>query len=110
MVRKPPPPRKGGAWPTVNRIAQANVLIGICLAIMLRLATSWQRDREAGESAIPISEFVFFIGVGLVGVVGMVICGAQINDLRRRWQRVTAGIVTVLAQFTLFQVLMAYIG
>lgn len=97
-------------WGTIDRIAQANVLIGLCLAAMLRLVSSWQRGRAPGEPVAPLPEFLLFVLAGLIAVAGVVICGSQINDLPSRWQRITAGAATVLIQFVLFQGLMAYIG
>lgn len=112
VVSKPPPerPRSGTSWRVVDRVAQANVLIGICLAAMLRLVSSWQEDRSPGEPVAPLPEFLLFVAAGLGAVAGLVICSTQINDFPLRWQRMTAGALTFLVQFTLFQVLMAYIG
>ncbi|MBA2277025.1 MAG: hypothetical protein H0W06_04615 [Chloroflexia bacterium] len=111
MVRKPTPQgARPSTWRTVERIAQANVLIGVCLGAMLRVVSSWQRDGMPGEPVAPLPEFLFFVVTGFVALVGVVIGASHINDLPRRWQRLAAGAITVLVQFILFQVLMAYIG
>ena len=111
MARPPPEPRGRRAhWGTIDRIAQANVLIGVCLAAMLHLVTSWQRGRSPGAPVAPLPEFLLFVLVGLIGVVGVVICGTRITDLPTRWQRMVAGAATVLLQFALFQGLLAYLG
>lgn len=111
MVNTPPQRRRRRTrWGTIDRIAQANVLVGLCLAAMLHLVSSWQRDRPPGEPVAPLPEFLLFVLAGLVAVVGVIICSNQINDLPARWQRIAASATTVLVQFALFQGLMAYIG
>lgn len=111
MASPSPKPRgRHVPWGTIDRIAQANVLIGVCLATMLYLVTSWQRGRAPGQPVAPLPEFLLFVLVGLAAVVGVVVCGTRISDLPVRWQRIAAGAATVLFQFALFQGLMAYIG
>jgi hypothetical protein len=111
-VVSPPPDRQPRriSWEKIDRIAQANVLIGLCLAAMLYLVSSWQRGQAPGQPVAPLPEFLLFVLAGLIAIVGVVICGSQINDLPSRWQRIAAGAATVLVQFILFQGLMAYIG
>lgn len=106
----PKRPRNRTRWSVPERIAQCNVALLICQGTLVRLIYGWEQGVRLGTSRPPFLQYVFFILVAAIALVAVIICAGQVDHLPRRWQRIGAAAGTVIFQFIMFQVFIAWLN
>lgn|SRR6476620_11719565 len=106
----PKRPRNRTKWSTPERIAQINVILLVCQGTLVRLVYGWEEGVKLGTGRPPLVQYLFFILVSAIALVTVIVCAGQIEHLPRRWQRIGAAVGTILFQFLMFQVFIAWLN
>lgn len=106
----PKGPRNRTKWTAAERIAQINVALLVCQGILVRLIFGWEVGVKLGTSRPPLVQYLLFILIAGIALVAVIVCAGQVEHLPRRWQRITAVIGTIVFQFIMFQVFIAWLN
>lgn len=110
MKTKPKRPRRRTKWAAAERVAQINVVLLLCQGTLVRLVYGWEEGIKFGTSRPPLTQFLFFLFVAAIGIIAMVACAVHVERFPRRWQRIAATIGTLVFQFIMFQVFIAWLN
>jgi hypothetical protein len=97
-------------WSAAARIAQINVVLLLCQGTLVRLVYGWEEGVKLGTSRPPLVQYLFFMLIAAVALVAVIVCAGQVELLPRRWQRIVAAIGTIVFQFIMFQVFIAWLN
>lgn len=106
----PKRPRNRTKWSAAERIAQINVILLLCQGTLVRLVYGWEEGIKLGTSRPPFVQFVFFLFIAAIGLIAVIAAAGQVEHLPRRWQRIGAVAGTILFQFIMFQVFIAWLN
>jgi len=94
-------------WPIVNRLAQYNVALAICLTGMIRLSMSFSDSQ--GERPDPFVVLGFF-AVMAMAVVFVLYLRKEMQRLRKRWQRVVTSVGSFAIQLIVLEILILLVA
>lgn len=110
MKLLPKRPRNRMRGPAAERVAQLNVVLLLCQGALVRLVYGWEADIKLGTGRPPLVQYLLFILIAAVALVAVIACAGQVEHLARRWQRIAAAAGTILFQFLMFQVFIAWLN
>lgn len=94
-------------WPIVNRLAQINVVIALAIAAMIRLSMSFSETQSDRPDPLTVLGFFAAMAVALVFVH---FARKAIHLFQRRWQRVTAALLTFGIQVAVLEILIFFVA
>lgn len=110
MKLAPKRPRNRTKWSAAERLAQINVVLLLCQGTLVRLVFGWEEGVKLGAGRPPLIQYLFFMFIAALALVAIVACAGQVELLPRRWQRLAAAIGTLVFQFIMFQVFIAWLN
>jgi hypothetical protein len=96
-----------GIWSIVNRLAQCNVALGICIAGMIRLSMSFS-DRQ-NERPDPFAVLGFF-ALMAVAIYLVLTLRKEVHRISTKWQRVVAALTSFAIQLGLLEILILFVA
>ena len=96
-----------GNWPTINRLAQYNLALAICLAAMIRLSMSFSESQ--GDRPDPFTLLGFFAAM-IVAIALVHFLRQEVRHLRPKWQRTLVAIVSFSLQLAVLEVLILMVA
>lgn len=103
-------PRRGnvpGSMSIVNRLAQLNVALALCVAGMIRLSMSFSDTQS--DRPDPLAVLGFFVAMA-AALVLVFFVRKQIHLFRRKWQRVASALITFGLQLAVLEVLILVVA
>lgn len=102
--------RRGNAsvpWPTINRLAQYNLALAISISAMIRLSMSFSESQGDRPDSLTLLGFFAAMAVAIVFVYFL---RKEVRQIRSRWQRVLAGILSFSIQLAVLEVLILLVA
>jgi hypothetical protein len=98
--------RPGGTGPILNRLAQLNVAIALCLAAMIRLSMEFSDTQSDQPDPLVVLAFFVVMGAAIYFVLRL---RRELNLLRVRWHRIVVAITSFGVQFAILELLLLFV-
>ena len=99
----PPQRRSHVPWPVLNRLAQINVAISLCIAGMLRLSMEFSTPSNERPDPLVLLGFFALMAAAIWLIVRL---RRELRALTRQWQRVVAAGLSFGLQFAVLELLL----
>ena len=99
-------PRSGIPWPVINRLAQLNVAIALAIGAMIRLSMEFSATPDDRPDPLMVIGFFVVMAIALWLIVRF---RRELRELRVRWHRIVAAVVTFSVQFAVLEILILFV-
>ena len=102
--------RRGKApelWSIVNRLAQYNVALAICIAGMIRLSMSFSDNQNERPDPLAVLGFFALMAVAIFLVLTI---RKEMRRLLKKWHRIVAAFLTFAIQFGVLEFLILFVA
>jgi hypothetical protein len=96
----------GGSWPILNRLAQLNVAIGLCLAGMIRLSMEFSNTETDRPDPVVVLAFFVVMGAAIFFVLKL---RRELNRLPVKWHRIVVALSSFGIQFAILELLLLFV-
>jgi hypothetical protein len=93
-------------WSILNRVAQCNVAIAICIAAMIRCSMDF--SSPVNDRPDPLFVFGFFIAMA-VAIYATIQLRRAVHAFPNKWQQVTTAFLSFAAQFAVLELLILFV-
>lgn len=94
-------------WSVVNRLAQYNVALAICIAGMIRLSMSFSDNQNERPDPLAVLGFFALMAVSIFMILTI---RKELHRLVKKWHRIVAALVSFAIQFGLLELLVLLVA
>jgi hypothetical protein len=93
-------------WSTLNRVAQCNVAIAICIAAMIRCSMDF--SSPVNDRPDPLYVIGFFVAMA-IAIYATMLLRRAVHAFPSQWQRISVALLSFAAQFAVLELLLLFV-